>query len=84
MALRAVLFTGAHCKGCPTMKANLKRADIAHDEIDIGTKDGAALASKLMVNALPSLFLFDEAVPIKSFPGVMPMAQLEKIKRKYF
>jgi thioredoxin-like negative regulator of GroEL len=65
------------------MKTNLKKAGIAYDEIDIGKKDGAAIASRLNIRALPTFFLFDEAVPLKSYPGVMPVAQLEKIKHKY-
>lgn len=83
-SLRAVLFTGKDCRACPTMKLHLKKSGITYDEIDIGKKENAAIAAKLGIRSLPTFFLFDEAVPLKSFVGIVPMDQLLKIKHKYF
>ena len=81
--MRVVLFTSKNCKACPAMKANLKKAEIPFSEVDVESKTGLVKAAQLRIMHLPTLFLFDNDIPIKSFMGALPFSEVMKIKNKY-
>jgi thioredoxin-like negative regulator of GroEL len=81
--MKFLLFSGSHCKNCPAMKKNLETVGIAYDEISTDTKTGAMMSGVMHVRALPTLVITKGGKPIESFPGVRPLDELEKIKRKY-
>jgi glutaredoxin-related protein len=81
--MRAVLFTSKSCKSCPAMKETLKKTKIEYDEIDIGLPRGQNLAQKYYIKSLPTLIIFDEAVPIKTYIGAIPFSKVIEIKKKY-
>jgi thioredoxin-like negative regulator of GroEL len=81
--MKYLLFSGKHCKNCPTMKKNLDTIGIKYEEISTDEPKGTMMSGVYHVRALPTLVITRGGKPIESFPGVRPLDELEKIKKKY-
>ena len=76
-----ILFTGKSCPACATMKANMAKAGIEYEEINVDTNDGMKKAMEYHVSSLPTLAIKKiDGVLKATHPGALPVSELEKIK----
>jgi thioredoxin-like negative regulator of GroEL len=78
-----LLFTGEKCTKCGPMKERLYKAAIKFENISTDVKSGAMMAGMYKVMCLPTLVVIKGGKPMESFPGLLPMSVIEKIKDKY-
>jgi thioredoxin-like negative regulator of GroEL len=82
--MKFVLFTGKHCKNCVPMKHNLSKVGIVFDEVQTDTDKGKMMAGIFRITGVPSLAIAKNGQPVHTFPsGLLPIAELEKIKVKF-
>jgi thioredoxin-like negative regulator of GroEL len=79
-----ILFSGKHCKNCEPMKRNLDTVGIKYDEVSTDTDKGKMMAGIFRITGVPSLAIAKDGRPVHTFPsGLLPIAELEKIKVKF-
>ena len=78
-----LLFTSNNCKACPAQKLNLNKDGIKFTEMNVDEDKHKRIAGLYHVRTLPTLVITRGGHPQESLPGVRPLAELEKIKKKY-
>lgn len=81
--MKYILFTGKHCKNCAPMKHNLDICGIKYEVVSTDTPDGAKQSVTYHVRALPFLAITLGGKVLDTFPGLLPVSTIQKLKEKY-
>lgn len=80
MSKEILVFTAGFCPSCPNWKQMLDSKDVEYKAIDIDTDEGAALATKYSVRALPTTLIFREGYLDRRIVGMQNAKVVEEIK----
>lgn len=78
-------FWAAWCAPCRTFAPIYERVAARHEDIVFGKLDTEAqptIARMLRIDAIPTLMIFRDGVPLFSQPGLMPEKVLEELVRR--
>ncbi len=81
--MKYILFTGGKCPNCKPMKNNLHKVGIKFDEVSTDSDHGKMMSGVFRVSCLPFLAITLGGKPLATFPGLLPIARLEEIKKRF-